>query len=307
MSAMPRTATRSWSAYLEILRIDHWIKNAFVVPGVVLALAIEPDHASADLWWKVPVGLFAACLVSSSNYVVNELLDAPSDLQHPLKSDRPVPRGDINRSVAWLQWVALMLVGVGVGFAISPAMAAALFVLWLCGTVYNVPPTRTKDIPYLDVISEAFNNPVRLVIGWLSVGLPLAEIPFSIVVSYWLLGCYFMAIKRYAELRHLGRLFHIETYRRVFAAYSEGRLLATIIAYGIGTGVLFAVFAVGHQVGLLLSLPFLAVVMGLYLRLAFVPNSEVQAPEKLYREPALVIAVLGCAAVTAALFIVELP
>jgi decaprenyl-phosphate phosphoribosyltransferase len=128
-----------------------------------------------------------------------------------------------------------------------------------------------------------------------------------IVVSYWLFGCYLMAVKRYAELRHLGTAFDIQSYRRVFTAYSESRLFATIIVYGAAAVVFFGVFAVLHGVGLLLGLPFVALVMGLYLRLAFVPDSEVQSPEKLYRERGLVLAVVGCAALVAGLFIVELP
>ena len=37
------------------------------------------------------------------------------------------------------------------------------------GPVYNVPPIRTKEIPYVDVITESFNNPIRLLLGWFAV------------------------------------------------------------------------------------------------------------------------------------------
>ena len=49
----------------------------------------------AGLWLNVLVGLFATCLVASSIYVINEVLDAPSDRFHPIKHTRPVPSGSI--------------------------------------------------------------------------------------------------------------------------------------------------------------------------------------------------------------------
>ena len=43
---------------------------------------------------------------------------------------------------------------------------------------------RTKDIPYLDVLSESINIPIRLMLGWFmvtSVFLP----PLILVLTYW--------------------------------------------------------------------------------------------------------------------------
>ena len=34
------------------------------------------------------------------------------------------------------------------------------------GCVYNIPPVRSKDLPYVDVLSEAINNPIRMLAGW---------------------------------------------------------------------------------------------------------------------------------------------
>jgi hypothetical protein len=38
--------------------------------------------------------------------------------------------------------------------------------LWVMGVVYNVKPIRSKELPYLDVLSESINNPIRLLLGW---------------------------------------------------------------------------------------------------------------------------------------------
>ena len=60
-------------AHLEICRFGHWTKHVFALPGLVVALAIAPERASWDLLWRSLVGLLALGIVSSSNYVLNEL------------------------------------------------------------------------------------------------------------------------------------------------------------------------------------------------------------------------------------------
>lgn len=298
---------RSWRAHVEIMRLDHWIKNLFVLPGVALALSLEPERWTVGFLPRFAIGFFAACLISSSNYVINELLDGPYDLQHPLKSGRPVPRGDVDTRLVLLQWLGLMAAGVGLGLTQSRALAEMLLTLWLCGAIYNIRPVRTKDIPYVDVLSEALNNPVRLAVGWSIVGLPLADLPWSLVLSYWMIGCYLMAVKRYAELRHLGNAIDMARYRPVFAAYTESRLLTAIVVYGLSASTLLAVFAIRHRAELLWSLPLLALVMVVYFRLALQPDSAVQAPEKLYREPLLVAVVTLTSMVMVTLLVVDVP
>src|SRR4051812_660785 len=83
-------------AHVQIARLDHWIKNVFVLPGVVVALSLDPVPIDLAFAVKLLLGLLAVCLVSSSNYVINEVLDAPSDLQHPTKRLRPVPSGRVH-------------------------------------------------------------------------------------------------------------------------------------------------------------------------------------------------------------------
>ena len=76
----------SLRGHLQIARIDHWVKNVFVLPGIVVALAIDPSRLAVPaLPLHILIGLFAVCLVASSNYVINEVLDAPFDRQHPTK------------------------------------------------------------------------------------------------------------------------------------------------------------------------------------------------------------------------------
>ena len=63
--------------YIQIARIDHWFKNVFMLLGVLLAWFYEPSLFTWAGVLHVGVALLATCLVASSNYVLNELLDAP--------------------------------------------------------------------------------------------------------------------------------------------------------------------------------------------------------------------------------------
>src|SRR5580698_9887476 len=96
--------------HVAIARIDHWFKNVFVIPGIIAAIGVDPTHLAPDLVRRCVLGLISICLVASSNYVVNEVLDAPSDRAHPVKSRRPVPAGLVNVPLAYLQWIALGII-----------------------------------------------------------------------------------------------------------------------------------------------------------------------------------------------------
>src|SRR3546814_12282474 len=68
--------------------------------------------------------------------------------------------------VVWRLWLTLVVAGVGIALATSKMMTAIALAFAAQGLAYNVPPLRTKDVPYLDVLSESVNNPLRLAIGW---------------------------------------------------------------------------------------------------------------------------------------------
>jgi decaprenyl-phosphate phosphoribosyltransferase len=301
----PRRATLR--GHLRIMRVDHWFKNVFVLPGVVIALAAQDSVDWGEFAWRLVVGMIAVCIVASSNYVLNEVLDAPYDIEHPVKRNRPVPMGLVNVRLAYAQWIALMLVGVGLGAVVSPWEALTLFGLWVAGCVYNIPPLRTKDVAYLDVVTEAVNNPIRMLVGWFIVAASPVP-PLSLLVSYWMIGCYFMALKRFAEYRDMAdaRAGHVR-YRRSFARYDDKRLLVSIVFYGSTAMLLFGAFTVRYRLELILAFPLIALIMAMYLNLAFEPGSPVEHPEKLYRERGLMVAVVACSVLMLVLLFVDVP
>jgi decaprenyl-phosphate phosphoribosyltransferase len=294
----------TWRGQLSICRFDHWVKNVFVLPGIVIGAA-GLGHWGG-LWSRAVLGLLSVGLISSSNYILNEILDAPFDRLHPKKRFRPIPAGEASLRLAYAQWLLFMAAGLGVACAVSGAFTATMAWLWLMGIVYNVRPLRTKDVPYVDVLSESINNPIRMLAGWYisaNPGIP----PASLLASYWMVGAYFMAVKRFAEYREIANPLLSAAYRRSFAHYNEPRLLVSIMFYAASAMLTFGAFLARYRLELILAFPFVALVMTVYLKLAFQPESAVQHPEYLYREFKLMTAVILCATILVALMFIDVP
>ena len=251
--------------------------------------------------------LLATGLVASSNYVLNEILDAKRDALHPVKRLRPIPSGLVNLRYAYAEWVILGGAGIGLAYVFfGPTFTAVAGILWIMGCVYNIEPVRTKDKPYLDVLSESVNNPLRLLIGWYATRIDALP-PVSLVMAYWMLGAFFMAIKRFAEYRKINDKDVARGYRESFGHYNEERLLVSVVYYAVAFGLFFGIFLLRYKVELIASLPLIAGFMAWYIHLGFKEDSPTQYPEKLYQQKGFVIYTIFCVIVMFALLMVDIP
>lgn len=282
IAADRRTQSAIWP-YVQIARVDHWFKNAFMLLGVVLAMFYEPSLVSWSSVAPLAIAVLSTCLVASSNYVLNELLDGPRDRLHPEKRHRPVPAGLIRPSIAYAEWLALAAAGFALALSLNFYFFASALTLWVMGILYNVPPLRTKEWPYLDVLSESVNNPIRLFLGWFAL-VTFRVPPLSLAIAYWMLGAFFMAMKRFAEYRHIGDRRVAAAYRRSFEFYTEERLLVSLFFYATTCALFAGIFIVRYHLELILFTPLGAGVFAYYLHIGMLPNSPVQNPEKLYRQ-----------------------
>lgn len=292
--------------YISIARPSHWFKNLFVVPGILLSYALRPAEVAPYAWWLMVLGLGAVCLVASSNYVLNEILDARTDAFHKQKKERPLASGRARVSVAYAEWLLLALVGFGLARMVSVPLFVTVLLLWVMGCVYNVPPVRTKDLPYLDVLSESVNNPLRMAVGWFATG-QTAWPALSVLAAYWMFGAFLMALKRFGEYRHIADEEAAGQYRRSFVHYSEERLMVTVLFYAALFGMFSGVFIDRYCVELVLATPLVALTMAYYVHLAYKPDSAVQYPERLHRERKLSILVGLSAMACAVLIFVDIP
>ena len=296
----------AFKPYISIARPDHWFKNVFVLPGVAFAIYDSPNLLSWKVVFSFFIGLVATCLVASSNYVINEILDAPKDAFHPIKKHRPIPSGQVNLKIAYTEWVFLILAGLFLGFQLNLAFFFSLLLLFIMGLLYNVPPIRLKDIPYLDVLSESINNPIRLFLGWFVVNDAYPP-TLSLIIAYWMIGAFFMAVKRYAEYRQIGDASIAGKYRKSFNFYNEYRLILSIIYYACAFSLFFGIFLIRYRIELVLSVPFLAGFIPVYMRLGFWSNSPAQYTENLYKQRGLVVYSVFCLILIVFLLFIDIP
>lgn len=301
-----RNMNSSWP-YIQLARVDHWIKNVFMLLGVVVALFLDPSKVSlSQSLPAICLALLATCLVTSSNYVLNEVLDAPTDRLHPEKHRRPAASGLIRPSIALAEWIGLAVVGLSLAWLVNPYVFGSALALWVMGIVYNVPPIRTKEIAYLDVLSEALNNPIRLLLGWFAV-IADSVPPISLLLAYWMVGAFFMAIKRMAEYRHIGCPDVAASYRKSFGYYDENRLVVSTIYYIVIGAIFTGVFVVRYHVELILAMPLVAGFFSYYMKIGLRRNSPVQNPERLHRERKFIVYTLGCCFILAVLMFTDIP
>ena len=113
--------------YLEAIRPHQWLKNALVFLPLLAAHRIyEPDLLSQGL-----LVLLAFSLCASSAYLLNDLLDLPSDRHHPRKRDRPLASGRLPLVHGLALAPLLLITGLALG-ALSGPLLLGLLALYYC-------------------------------------------------------------------------------------------------------------------------------------------------------------------------------
>lgn len=293
-------------SYIKIARPDHWIKNLFIVPGVILANLLTETAFTAEIGIRFIIGFLATCLIASANYVINEWLDAKFDKYHPTKKNRPVVAGNMKFSLVMLEYALLIAAGLGLSLLVSRYFVYMELWLLIMGVLYNVEPVRTKDIAYLDVLSESVNNLIRLLLGWFIITNQYQP-PLSIMVGYWMGGAFLMATKRFAEYRMINDPERAGLYRKSFRHYTEHSLLISAFFYALAAAFLIGIFMLKYRIEYLLAMPLLFGLFCFYLYIAFKPDSAVQKPEKLYREKKLFVYIIFMVAVMVILTYIRIP
>jgi decaprenyl-phosphate phosphoribosyltransferase len=159
-----------------LCRIRHWSKNIFVLmPLVFSGMVLLP--------WAVGRGALAVacfCLWSSSVYLINDVLDAAADRQHPRKRARAIAAGRVSPVHAVSLGLVLAAVAAGLAIGWLPALFCWLGLLYL---VHSLAYTLwIKNIVILDVIAIAVGFNIRLWAGCAAI---------AVEPTSWLMVCGF--------------------------------------------------------------------------------------------------------------------
>ena len=239
-------------AYLWLARPHHWVKNAFVLTGLLFGhVSHDAERVGAAL-----AATAAFCLGSSAVYALNDVLDRESDRAHPDKADRPVARGAIGPAAALAFAAVLAIAGLALGAWAHPRVFTILAAYVAINVAYSA---GLKRVPVVDVAVIAAGFLLRILAGTAGIG---------IEPSRWLLACALLLTlflgfaKRRAELARLAG--GADRHRAVLGEYSLRFLDAAVLFCAGGLLVAYAMYTIDpgtaalHGTSLLPTLPFVA-------------------------------------------------
>ncbi len=281
-------------ALLRTARPRQWIKNLALYAALVFSGLFFFDPV--DGWpYLVTVtyafGIF--CLLTSSVYIINDIIDQEADSHHPFKRHRPIASGSLPVPVATFAAIAMLTVV----FLMSMWLSGFFRLLILTYLVLQFLYAKTtKHIPILDVISIATGFLIRIYAGAVVVNLHMSVWFLLTVVSASL----FLAVGKRQSERTLMAGKDVGETRKSLKRYSQRLLDQYTGMFANATWLTYALFTFQNEVVrpderfanfytilprtlqsqklLMLTLPFVIVGVMRYLQLVYEDN-EGESPE----------------------------
>lgn len=265
---------------LRLLRPGQWPKNLVAIPLVVLDAPSWLPGLVIDLLWAI----VSFTLASSIVYVGNDIRDRHRDRSHPDKRHRPLASGRV--SVA----AGLGLLA-GLALALATVLSTRPIGMWWPIVVYlllNLAYSHgLKDTPLVDVIVVALGFQLRLVTGYLAIG---------VLPSAWLLACVLAAclVLILGKRRHELRVSSVD-HRPALHGYSVGLVDQLLVFSAVLAIVTFLLF-LGDQsfpapydsLAVSLSLPFAVYGLFRYLQVLVMDAGGGNPVRTLFRDRVLV-------------------
>lgn len=225
-------------SYIELMRPKQWIKNFFVFGAIIFSRKFT-DISSII---TVILTFLSFCLVSSTVYIMNDIIDLEQDKIHPKKKNRPLASGRVSKNNAIYLLFVLLILSMIIGFFINKYLLLILALYFLNNILYSF---KVKHVVLLDVMSIAIGFILRVVAGGVVINVDL---------SVWIILCtLFISLflgfeKRKNELKSLEK--DATKHRKILDEYSIEFLNdisnivcgATIIFYS-----LYTFFAYKHK------------------------------------------------------------
>jgi decaprenyl-phosphate phosphoribosyltransferase len=182
-------------ALLRAARPRQWPKNLLVFAAPLAGASLGRDDGPA----YALVAAAAFCAAAVAVYLVNDVLDAERDRQHPVKRLRPIAAGDVRKTHAVLLAVGCAALAVAAGPVFRIPMLALIVASYLALSLLYC--LVLKHVPVLELLFVASGFMLRVLGGAAATHVP-PSVWFLLVCS---LGALLVAMaKRFTELTVLG-------------------------------------------------------------------------------------------------------
>jgi 4-hydroxybenzoate polyprenyltransferase len=243
---------KSIKVFIKLLRAKQWIKNIFVLPGIIFANLVTQLSA----WVVIVFAVVAFCLASSAVYIFNDIMDKREDSAHPEKKDRPIASGVVPTPLALLIMAALIIASL----AVSYLLVNLPFFLCVAGYIvmmilYSI---KLKHVVIIDVMIIMAGFVLRAVGGVAALDVKIS--PWLILCTA-LLALYLALNKRRGEIEKVGDGGATRGVLKKYSVESLKEMLAVITPSIV---VAYAIYTFNSPVGpiMMITLPF--VVFGIF-------------------------------------------
>jgi 4-hydroxybenzoate polyprenyltransferase len=279
---------------LRTMRPRQWTKNGIVFLALIFSVGQEYHISEPSTWLPMLLAALAAfacfSLVSSADYLVNDIRDVESDRAHPRKRHRPIAAGLLAPNVAWGAAAVLFVAGNAGAFLIDwrAGMVVLAYSVLMIGYSYAL-----KHVVLIDLMVIAAGFVLRAMAGAYAIDVPIS--PWLYVVTA--LGALFLGInKRRAELELLQD--GASNHRRILDHYSLPLLdqmastvtAATLMAYGLYT---FTAEGLPENHTMMLTIPFVLYGIFRYLYLVNVKKEGGSPEEVLLKDVPIIVCIIG--------------
>lgn len=152
-----------------------------------------------EVFWNSILAVLSFILISSSVYVLNDLVDAESDRKHPVKKKRPIAAKQVSEEEAIGMWVVLLLSGFALSYSISIEFFIVVLGYIAMTMAYSI---FLKRVIFLDILLIALGFVFRVLGGGMAAGVVVTD---WMIVLVFLFTLFLALSKRRQELKNLKR------------------------------------------------------------------------------------------------------
>ncbi len=139
-------------AAFKSARPRQWLKNAALFTVILFSGQLFAPTA----FFLTLRAFFAFCLLSSSNYLFNDILDASRDRKHPFKKFRPVASGKLPVWIALVISLLCLLSGLAISFYLGRSFFILATVFILIQYSYSLILKHVSVIDILTITTAYF-------------------------------------------------------------------------------------------------------------------------------------------------------